>query len=575
MSSDTFNHDTEKKILQQTGILLFAWNILSDDIMLTDTTETLFPYHGIFDFKTSKEFYRQIHSTDRKKLRQFWESTYKKSNKNWKYNDVDVRFLTADGEALWLRISLLNASNPKDNVIYGSLQNITKDKRELLKTAHTAYTDDMTGLLNRSRMKQKIALAIGASQEYNISSIFLTISIDNLASINNMFGHHIADDIIQAVGRHLSLTKRKSDLIARLSSGKFGILLTDVKAEDMQGIGQRFLAAIRETDFLTRSGSICITASGGGCFIPKDANIVDHVFSLADECLSMAKRYGRNCFIPYTLEPTKAEERSENIILSGKIVQAIRENRIIPAYQPVVNQRNPEKSFFEMLARIKNPDGTFIPAYKFIPIAENTGFIRMIDMQILKSALNTLHDNEDISVSINLSGHTLSNPSIADDIFAQCKNFMHVSDRLIIELTETVALQDVYGLPELITGLHEMGFRVALDDFGAGYNSFSNLQNYSFDIVKIDGSYIRGIHDNKRNQIFVEALASMSEQLGLEIVAEMVSGEGEVEILKNYPIDYYQGYLFGKPETDLSIAISDMNKAKSVIIEANIKKKSA
>lgn len=575
MSSDKLNHDTEKQILQQTGILLFAWNIASDEVTLTESTKTLFPHHDVLEFKSSKEFYRQTHPSDRKKLRQFWKTTQNKSEKNWKYNDIDVRYITKDGEALWLRISLLNASQPKDNMIYGSLQNITKDKRELLKTAHTAYTDDLTGLLNRSRMKQKIALAIGAAQEYNISSIFLVISIDNLASINNMFGHHIADDIIQAVGRHLSFTKRKSDLIARLSSGKFGILLTDVKADEMQGIGQRFLAAIRETDFLTRSGSICITASGGGCFIPQDATIVDHVFSIADECLSMAKRYGRNCFIPYTLEPSKAEERSENIVLSGKIVQAIRDDRIIPAYQPVINQKDPDKSFFEMLARIQDVDGSFIPAYKFIPIAENTGFIRMIDIQILKAALTTLHNHKDISVSINLSGHTISNPSIADDIFNQCKNFMHVADRLIIEITETVALQDVYGLPELITGLHEMGFRIALDDFGAGYNSFSNLKNYSFDIVKIDGGYIRGIHENKRNQIFVEALANMSEQLGLEIVGEMVSGEEEIEILKNYPIDYYQGYLFGKPETDLSIALSDMNKAKAVIIEKNITKKSA
>ena len=575
MSSDRFNHDTEKKILQQTGILLFSWDIISGKITLKEDIKTLFPYHQELDFSSSKNFYRHIHEADRKKLQKFWRSTHQTGQKSWKYNDIDVRYMTDDGEALWLRISFLNASNPKDNVIYGSLQNITKDKRELLKTAHTAYTDDLTGLLNRSRMKQKIALAIGAAKEYEIDSIFLTISIDNLASINNMFGHHIADDIIQAVGRHLSTTKRKSDLIARLSSGKFGILLTDVKEGDMQIIGQRFLSAIRETDFLTRSGSICITASGGGCFIPQDANIVDHVFSLADECLSMAKRYGRNCFIPYTPEPTKEQERSENIVLSGKIVQAIRDNRIIPAYQPVVNQKDPDKSFFEMLARIKNPDGTFIPAYKFIPIAENTGFIRMIDIEILKSALYTLNENKDIAVSVNLSGHTLSNPSIADDIFNHCKSFMHVSDRLIIEITETVALQDVYGLPELIAGLHEMGFRVALDDFGAGYNSFSNLKNYSFDIVKIDGGYIRGIHENKRNQIFVEALAGMSEQLGLEIVGEMVSGEEEVSILENYPIDYYQGYLFGKPETDLSIAMSDMNKAKAVIIENIVKKKSA
>ena len=228
-----------------------------------------------------------------------------------------------------------------------------------------------------------------------------------------------------------------------------------------------------------------------------------------------------------------------------------------------------------MLARIKNPDGSFIPAYKFIPIAENTGFIRMIDMKILETALDVLECNQDISVSINLSGHTLSNQVIFDDIFSRCQNYAHVADRLVIEITETVALQDIFGLEKLITGLHEMGFRIALDDFGAGYNSFANLQSYSFDIVKIDGSYIRNIHENPRNQIFVETLSNMSQRLGLEIVGEMISDDNEVKILENYPIDYYQGYLFGKPEVDLSLAIQNMNMGKALFTNRNRKQKSA
>lgn len=561
MPIHAINHDTQKQILQQSGLVLFQWLHENDAIIFDIPIGCLFPtLTQELSLSTGRKFYRHIHKEDRVKIRSLLRGL---KNENYHIHDIDIRYCMNSGEIIWLRLNILLSQQHCKNGLVGSIQNITKDKRNFLKTAYTAYTDDLTGLLNRVRMKQKTALALGASLKYDIQSIFIVISIDNLASINNMFGHHVADDLIQAVGNRLSFTKRKSDLIARLSSGKFGILLTDTHAVNLQNIGNRFLAAVRDTNFTTRSGSISITASGGGCIIPTDAITTDMVFSITDECLSIAKNRGRNNFIPYSAELTKIGEREENIKISGMIVSSIKENRICAAFQPVVNYTHPDKSFYEMLARIKERDGSLVPAYKFIPIAENTGFIRVIDLYILETALELLHKRPDMQFSINLSGHTLANHSLSSGIIDSLIKYKHVASRLIIEITETVALQDIHDMANFMQKIHDIGYRLALDDFGAGYNSFHNLKAFPFDLVKIDGEYVRDIHQDTRNQIFVRTLAEMSEQLGLEVVAEMISKPEEVEILKHYPIDYYQGFMFGKPEIDLNV--TEKNMAESIL----------
>lgn len=565
MKNNIITKKIREHLLDNAGMILFSWDRATNKITFSQDCNKVFAKNSwdIVCFKTALEFYKSLHKEDRARLRSFLESDVVLPTQ-----EIDVRFNLGEQEVLWVRLNFLNFRQ-EDNgqVVWGSFQDVTKDKREYLKTAFTAYTDDLTGLLNRARMKQKIALALGASNEYNVKSIFLTISIDNLTAINNMFGHHIADDVIQAIGRRLAHTKRKSDLIARLSAGKFGLLLTDVKSTDVEKIGNRFLSVIRKKNVMTRSGAIFVTASGGGCVIPNDAVSIDSVFALSDECLSTAKKRGRNNFVGYVPSENKYVERAENILLSEKIIHSIQENRICTAFQPIVNFSHPEKSFFEVLARIKDTDGSIIPAYKFISIAENTGFIRMIDMYVFKTALEILDKNPDIQLSVNLSGHSLGNTAVAQEIMEYSQQYSHISSRLIIEITETVPLQDIYGMQEFMKTIHSLGYRIALDDFGAGYNSFSNLKYYPFDLVKIDGSYIKNIHNDKRNQILVKALSEMSEALGLEIVAEMISEDMEFEVLKNYPINYYQGYKFGKPEIDLLKAKQDMNNALSVCQE--------
>lgn len=548
---DVISSDPHQDSLVQAGIFFFSYDQKTGNIQTNIDLENIFPNQKHpFDFSHILKFYRCLHPEDRVKLRYFFSES-----EDCEQKSVDIRLCSQNNHEYWLRIY---KGTHTDNKISGMCQNISYDKQYQRGLAQAAYTDGLTGFINAHRMQQKLAVAIGAWHEYQVKSMFLMISIDNLGSLNQMFGHHVADDVIVAVAGLLASMKRKTDLIARLGAGKFAILLTNTQSDDIEAIGERFLSSIRGRYFETRSGSIYVTASGGGCLIPEDSPHLETIFSVTEESIYLAKSRGGNRFIRYIPDEKNNQKRLENTILSEKIVKSIADNRICAAFQPVIHPKNPEKSFFEMLARIKDKDGTLIPAFQFINIAENTGFVRNIDMYIFKHALELLALYPHLQLSVNLSGTTLSNSSLTRDIVALSQEYQAVSQRLIVEITETVALQDIYGIQYFMDTLKNLGFRIALDDFGAGYNSFSNLKSYPFDIVKIDGIYIRDLHKDVRNQIFVKTLAEMAASLKMEIVAEMISETEELNILRDYPIDYYQGFKFGKPEIDLQISFDNM-----------------
>ncbi|MFT6084501.1 MAG: diguanylate cyclase (GGDEF)-like protein, partial [Alphaproteobacteria bacterium] len=520
--------------------------------------------------KSAKQFYKNIFHKDRLALKNYLIDIDNQNNLTSHY--VDIRYhYPVDDEVLWLRVQILNGRGDDQKHRYGSIQNITNDKSQLIKTAHTAYTDPLTGLINRERMKKKIALAIGTANEYNINHGIIAINIDYLSTINSMFGYQIANDLIEEVAKKISAYKRSSDIIARVSSGKFIVLLLDTKSINIQEKGERFLDIIRNTNFVTRSGIISITASGAGCHIPQDINTSDNAFAILDQCLTVAKQRGRDNFCQYNANIDNKKEHQSNIEISGKIIHAIQNNHIHTAYQSILHKDAPEKSFMECLARIKGSDGNFIPAYKFISIAESIGFIRHIDFKLLENAIHDLLKYPHLKLSINLSGHTLYNLSHNAKLFNLLIEHQQISSRLCLELTETIPLQDIENLDTIIQNFKKLGYKIALDDFGAGYNSFANLKHFDFDIVKIDGSYIKDIASNKKSQIFVQTLTDLARKLDIEVVAEMIDNEDDLKLIKDIGIDYYQGYYFTPPSTEFDKI--NMITYPDIVNNTNIQKK--
>ncbi len=546
----TFNKPTLEALMLNAEILFFRHHKKLDSLEYDiEKCRGIFPH--LIDFpniKSAKNFYKNLVKKDRLALRYFLLNYNKKDAILNKY--IDVRYChKSSNEILWLRIQMSD-NTEEPNMRCGSIQNITHDKAQLVKATRMAYTDKLTGLINQTRIKQKIALAILTAKEYALHHSVIMINIDHLNAINRMFGYQITNDLTESISKTLMSLKRHSDIIAHISPGRFIILLIDTKEKNIQDIGERFLNTIRNTNYATRSGVISVTASGAGCHIPDDVDSCDDTFAVLDECLAKTNKLGCDNFVQYNKNIDNRLLHKENIELSGKIIHAIQTNKVHTAYQPIIHHNDTSKSFMECLARIQDSDGSYIPAYKFITIAENIGFIKHIDIKLFENALEDLKKHPHLKLSINLSGHTLYSISSNTTLINLLTNYTSVSSRLCIELTETIPLQDIENLDSTLLHIKQMGYKIGLDDFGSGYNSFANLNQIHFDIVKIDGSYIKNVATNAKNQIFVETLTDLAKKLNIEIVAEMIDNEDDLNFIKKLNIDYYQGYYFAQPSTN-------------------------
>ncbi|MEQ1867840.1 MAG: EAL domain-containing protein, partial [Micropepsaceae bacterium] len=218
------------------------------------------------------------------------------------------------------------------------------------------------------------------------------------------------------------------------------------------------------------------------------------------------------------------------------------------AYQSIVDAKTSEAIAHECLVRISRPEGQVIAAGDFIPVAEQLGLVRRLDRRVLELSIAALKKYRGARLSLNVSGMTASDRPTLEAFVAYLEQHTDVVPRLIVELTETAALIDIEESMRFVSRVRAMGAKVAIDDFGAGYTSFRNLQALKVDMVKIDGSFVKGMADSRDNQIFVRTLVDLAKNFNLETVAEWVSDPREVDILRAFGVDYLQGFYFSKPE---------------------------
>jgi EAL domain-containing protein (putative c-di-GMP-specific phosphodiesterase class I) len=229
------------------------------------------------------------------------------------------------------------------------------------------------------------------------------------------------------------------------------------------------------------------------------------------------------------------------------VAAALTDNRLVFAYQPIVSAKNKLAVHHECLLRLVRPDGSVALAGQFIPAAEQLGLVRQVDRQVLEMAVAELHAFPKITLAVNVSGTIASDRCWLEAFVDYVRANESVANRLVVELTETAALNDFEEGTRFISNLREMGCKVAIDDFGAGFTSFRNLKMLRVDIVKIDGAFIRGLVGCRENQIFVRTLVELAKHFQLETVAEWVGAEEEAALLETMGVDYFQGFLYGEP----------------------------
>jgi diguanylate cyclase (GGDEF)-like protein len=441
-------------------------------------------------------------------------------------------------------------ANGQAERIVGVVRNVTERKLREEHLSWAASYDEMTGHLNRMRLRERLAqhLELKPAAEREPAG-YCVAAIDDLAVINETYGFDVADEVIVAVGRRLAEAVGKDGVVGRTAGNKFGLILERCTASNMADRAAGLREVVRARVIPTRGGAVSVSVSMGVVALPQDARNSQEAMARAEEALDRAKAHGRDNYAAYSHSPQRESLRKRTVAIGDQIINALSENRVVLAYQSIVDTKNTEAVAHECLVRISRPDGQIIAAGDFVPVAEQLGLVRRLDRRVLELSIATLKKYKGARLSLNVSGMTASDRPTLEAFVAYLEAHTDVVPRLIVELTETAALIDIEESMRFVSRVRALGAKVAIDDFGAGYTSFRNLQALKVDMVKIDGSFVKGMADNRDNQIFVRTLVDLAKNFNLETVAEWVSDPREADILRAFGVDYLQGFLYSKPET--------------------------
>ena len=431
--------------------------------------------------------------------------------------------------------------------LIGMLRESTEKQREMQRLTYLATRDELTGHLNRNALRTELQMAISRAKEESRHCAFLVASIDRLAMINDGYGFDAGEEVIVGVGERIAKALRASDIIGRTAGNKFGVILRNCSEKEITVVAGRLKRAVRDHAIDTRAGKVSATTSVGAVWLPLAAATSQEAMLRAEQALERARINGRDGFAVYAESLQRDTARLRQMNIADDVSLALKENRLRLAYQPIVDAKTRKAVHYECLLRMLRPDGQEITAGNFVPATEQMGSVHLIDRFALETAVTQLKRHKEINLGVNVSGTAATDPVWLQSFVDHVRDNRDVANRLVVELTETASLHQFEENAHFVSQLRELGVRVAIDDFGAGYTSFRNLQMMHVDVVKIDGSYIKDLSSSPQNQVFVRTLTGLAKNLNMRVVAEWVGSDEDAALLESFGVDYFQGFHFGEP----------------------------
>ncbi len=548
----------ESEALDLVGILssdeetAYIWDIVTDRIEWEANAPAVLHIKSLDEISTGHDYQALIAAEHVRR----WRDGVARSNHDTSERGIPYRLqyrLEPEGRrdrgAMWIEDHGRLWSGPNGEpmrargVVRVVNDNYLEEQRLLYRNDH----DELTGQLNRLRLTEAVGAVIARSTRNQHPSAFMMVAINNLAVVNETFGFDVGDELIAAVGRIIKEKLRAGDTLGRYSSNKFGIVLNECGPGAMRIAADRFIRAVRTASIRSSACPLTATVSIGGVIMPDQAATVHAVFSCGLQALDRARSKRFDCFMAYEPSPTRETTRQRSITIADEVVSAIDDNRMRLVLQPIVCARTREPKLYECLLRMEKLDGSVVSAGDFITVAEQLGLARLIDMRTLELAVALLEKHPRLKLSLNVSGLTAADQEWMAAIRNLTRGDRSLTERLVIEITETAAIQDVDQSAHFVDNLKEMGCRVAIDDFGAGYTSFKNLKRFAVDLVKIDGAFVRNLLVDNSDQVFIRTMVEIAASFGMETVAEWVADEPTATLLTEAGIDYLQGFLYGMP----------------------------
>jgi len=401
-----------------------------------------------------------------------------------------------------------------------------------------SFIDPLTKIYNRQYLNEY--LKSDSLENYQL----MMIDLDHFKQINDNYGHDVGDKVLISVVEQIKYSIRKEDLLVRFGGEEFLVLIHKQSLETCLTIAERIRSAVMTHKIKAVNKHIVITISIGINPFPFYAKNFDEAVKIADEQLYHAKTSGRNC-VKVSEEINKSQSQASKRI--GDVKSAIDENRILCAYQPIVSSKTGETLKYEMLLRLLDTNGSIVPPLEFLPAIRHTNVYINVTKIVIDFAIKTLKEYT-FELSMNLDLQDILNDDIMNLLKDGFSDKPELAKRLTIEILEHEEITNFDVIKEHIDILKELGFQIALDDFGSGYANFQYLLHLNIDILKIDGSLIRDIDTNKNSFYIVETIGNFAKKMNIKTVAEQVETTDELKRLKSLNIDYFQGYLLGKPE---------------------------
>jgi len=537
----------DSSILASLGQAAFVWELATDGIAWSDHVASVFPDIPAASLASGAEFSKLIEPVRTIRSDTLAQSPPAHGGMAMPYRiEYGVRTSTS-APVLWIEETGCWFAGPggKPARVQGIVRINNERHARDEQLEKLVRHDSLTGELNRTHLIASLAEAIEETARFRSSSAFMLIGIDHLARINDAFGFDVADAVISEVGKRIRARLRGGDVLGRFSGNKFGLILKNCTVDDMNIAAERFLAGIRNEVVPTKSGPVSVTASIGAVSVPRYARNADEAINRAQETLDTAKRRRAGSFSLWRPNVERDAQRRVNIRVTDEIVTALNERRIAMAFEPVVEARSRKASFYECLVRMEQDDGQVLLAPDIVPVAEKLGLIRLVDHRVLELVIAELAVSPTVQLSLHISPETTMDPDWWASIESLMRAHPGVAERLIVEITETVAIQDIDDVRGFVTRLKNFGSRIAIDDFGAGYTSFRNLRKLGVDIVKIDGAFVQNITHSADDRAFVQSLIDLARRLEIKTVAEWVQDDQSALMLRDWGCDYVQGRLIG------------------------------
>jgi diguanylate cyclase (GGDEF)-like protein/PAS domain S-box-containing protein len=459
-----------------------------------------------------------------------------------------------DGQIIWISENARAVYDDEGRLVCyeGTVEDITERKLYQARIEQQANYDALTGLANRSLLNDRLQAAIRTAARQGSRLAVVFVDLDRFKFINDSLGHHVGDQLLQAMADRLKAAVRDSDTVARLGGDEFVLLMAGHgEPNDVALMLERMLADIARP-WTIPQGDFIVTCSIGAALYPDDGEDAHTLLKHADAAMYRAKERGRNNFQFFTAEMNAViRERFE---LERKLRRALENEDFSLAYQPRVDLRSGRLVGVEALLRWRVEGNTSIPPSRFIPIAEESGMIVAMGKWVLQAACAQNKAWQDAGMppfvmSVNVSARQFRQNNLLQTI-AEVLAATGLEPRYLeIELTESAVMHDAEQFIAMLTSLKRLGVSIAVDDFGTGYSSLSYLKRFPVDRLKVDRSFVKGLPDDSDDAAIVRAIIALGRNLGLRVLAEGVESAEQLAFLRDNDCDELQGYYFGEPMT--------------------------